>query len=312
LIFAVTTHNSASDGTDIKLSEMALAITTMAQQQLTILAAVNSIAATGTDSTNTTTKPSIGSNMTVAPLAKKISTKQIINTMMTPQDRVVAATLHDTHFASSSDNNSISDSGATSTNTGTSNDDSNDANSTDNNAGIGPMLDMTAYSRFESTLAKLQVHASDIVRVDNQAIGTGGFAKVYKVLLKGNQLCAAKVSVTIDTCHALLLSYTLHSTARYIALCSKHDSNNTCVHVMTLSLFAAMILQVVKLQDLSVKQKQRMYLRFTKELFILHQLQHESFVPVYACASTLDEVTLVMKVILAFYTANDHVIVLLY
>jgi serine/threonine protein kinase len=72
-----------------------------------------------------------------------------------------------------------------------------------------------------------------------------------------------------------------------------------------------MILQVVKLQDLSVKQKQRMYLRFTKELFILHQLQHERIVPVYACASTLDEVTLVMKVIQVFYTANNHVVILL-
>jgi hypothetical protein len=54
--------------------------------------------------------------------------------------------------------------------------------------------------------------------------------------------------------------------------------------------------QVVKLHDLSAKQKQRMYLRFTKELFILHQLQHARIVPVYACSSTLDELTLIMKV----------------
>jgi hypothetical protein len=80
---------------------------------------------------------------------------------------------------------------------------------------------------------------------------------------------------------------------------------------VALLLLAAMILQVVKLQDLSVKQKQRMYLRFTKDLFILHQLQHERIVPVYACASTLDEVTLVMKVIQVFYTANNHVVILL-
>jgi hypothetical protein len=66
---------------------------------------------------------------------------------------------------------------------------------------------------------------------------------------------------------------------------------------MTLLLLSDMSQKVVKLQDLSVKQKQRMYLRFTKELFILHQLQHERIVPVYACASTLDEVTLVIKVI---------------
>jgi hypothetical protein len=82
----------------------------------------------------------------------------------------------------------------------------------------------------------------------------------------------------------------LHAVAM---LCVKHT---LIAHVITLSLFAAMILQVVKLQDLSVKQKQRMYLRFTKELFILHQLLHPRIVPVYACASTLDEVTLVMKV----------------
>jgi hypothetical protein len=39
-----------------------------------------------------------------------------------------------------------------------------------------------------------------------------------------------------------------------------------------------------------------MYLRFTKELFILHQLQHPRIVPVYACSSTFDELSLVMKV----------------
>jgi hypothetical protein len=196
-------HYSASDGTNIKLSDIALAITTMAQQQLTLIATVNSIAATTTDNTNTTSRPAIGSNLAVT---KKISTKQIINSMMTPQDRVVAATLHDTHFDSNSDNNRTSDSGTMSTDTDTSIADSSSI-SIDNNAGIGPILDMTAYSRFESTLAKLQVHASDIVRVDDQAIGTGGFAKVYKVLLKGDQLCAAKVSVTIDAFHTLLLYY---------------------------------------------------------------------------------------------------------
>jgi hypothetical protein len=118
--------------------------------------------------------------------------------MTTPQDRVVAATLHNTHFDGNSDSYSASDSGTTamSSETGTSYDNnSDDNNSVENNIGIGPILDMAAYNRFESTLAKLQVHASDIVRVDTQAIGSGGFAKVYKVMLKGNQLCAAKVSV---------------------------------------------------------------------------------------------------------------------
>jgi hypothetical protein len=53
---------------------------------------------------------------------------------------------------------------------------------------------------------------------------------------------------------------------------------------------------VVELVDLSVEQKQKMYLRFTKELFILNQLKHARVVPVYACTATLDELTLVMKV----------------
>jgi hypothetical protein len=132
-----------------------------------------------------------------------MSTKQIIDTMSTSENRVVAATLHNTHYDSNNcdsnshnkydSNNNVSNSGTMSTETGTSYDNSNEIY--DNNVGIGPILDITAYNRFESTLAKLQVHASDIVRVDKQAIGTGGFAKVYKVMLKGNQLCAAKVSV---------------------------------------------------------------------------------------------------------------------
>jgi hypothetical protein len=149
-----------------------------------------------------TTNNTTNSNAAVTPMTatKEMSTKQIIDTMLTSENQVVATTLHSTHFDSNSGENSISDSGV-STDTDTSIDDS----STEGDVGIGPVLDMTAYSRFESTLAKLQVHASDIVRVDNQAIGTGGFAKVYKVILKGNQLFAAKVSHTIDTYHAVLL-----------------------------------------------------------------------------------------------------------
>jgi hypothetical protein len=192
---AILLYDSASDGTDIKLSEMALAITTMAQQQLTILAAVNSFAATTTDRSNITTGPDLDCSATgeQSAITQQIGTKQITDNTMTPQDPIVAATPHDTHFDGKSDYNSLSDSGSTSIDTGTSTDDSNSV-SIDNNAGIGPILDKTAYNRFESTLTKLQVHASDTVRVEIQAIGTGGFAKLYKVLLKGEQLCAAKVS----------------------------------------------------------------------------------------------------------------------
>jgi hypothetical protein len=191
LYCCIHTRNSASDGADIKLSEMALAITRMEQQQTDIFAAIKGNATTA-DAIATTT----GTTVLPVTVTKQMSTKQIINTMLTSENRVVAATLHNTHFDSNSDNNSTSDSGTVSTDADTSYDSSYDDNSANNNVGVGPILDMTAYSRFESTLAKLQVHASDIVRVDNQAIGTGGFAKVYKVILKGNLLCAAKVSTT--------------------------------------------------------------------------------------------------------------------
>ena len=49
-----------------------------------------------------------------------------------------------------------------STDTGTSYDDSNTSTSIENNAGIGPILDMTSYNRFKTALARLQVHASVI------------------------------------------------------------------------------------------------------------------------------------------------------
>jgi beta-mannanase len=192
---------SASDGTDIKLSEMALAIVRM-EQQLNMLTNVDSNVA-----------------VTAVKATKQMSTKQIIETMSTSENRVVAATLHNTRFDNSNcdskfdSNSNVSDSATMSTDTGTSSNNSNDGISVENNVGIGPMLDITAYNRFESTLAKLQVNANDIVRVDNQAIGTGGFAKVYKVLLKGNQVCAAKVSCSVS----LLIHFNQPLPIRYVA-----------------------------------------------------------------------------------------------
>jgi hypothetical protein len=192
---------SASDGTDIKLSEMALAIVRM-EQQLNMLTNVD---------TNVV--------VTAVSATKQMSTKQIIETMSTSENRVVAATLHNTRFDSSNcdskidSNSNVSDSATMSTETGTSYNNSNDGISVENNIGIGPMLDITAYNRFESTLAKLQVNASEIVRVDNQAIGTGGFARVYKVLLKGNQVCAAKVSCSVS----LLIQIIQPLPIRYVA-----------------------------------------------------------------------------------------------
>jgi ABC-type sugar transport system ATPase subunit len=202
------TYNSASDGTEIKLSELALAIARMEQQQAAMFAVIHTNATTTTiyPSTADTTAATV-SNVSVAPktAGKQMSIKQMIDTMLTSENKVVAATLHSAHFDNNNfDSNSdkkydnysnVTNSGTMSTDIDASYDNSSDNNSVDNDVGIGPTLDITAYNRFESTLAKLQVHASDIVRVDDQAIGRGGFAKVYKVMLKGNQLCAAKVSV---------------------------------------------------------------------------------------------------------------------
>jgi hypothetical protein len=213
---------SASDGTDIKLSEIALAIVRM-EQQLNMLTNVDSnVAVTSVNAT------------------KQMSTKQIIETMSTSENKVVAATLHNTHFDSNNCdskldcNSNVSDNATMSTETVTSYDNSNDGVSVENNIGIGPMLDTTAYNRFESTLTKLQVNASDIVRVDNQTIGAGGFAKVYKVPLKGNQVCAAKVSCCVSQlihlsqplpiryyASALLLRF-----VTYIAPCVELNSSN--------------------------------------------------------------------------------------
>jgi Protein tyrosine and serine/threonine kinase len=54
--------------------------------------------------------------------------------------------------------------------------------------------------------------------------------------------------------------------------------------------------QVVNLSALSPKQLQKVYVKFTKELFILSKLQHPRVVTVYGCATTVEELTLVMEV----------------
>jgi hypothetical protein len=55
-------------------------------------------------------------------------------------------------------------------------------------------------------------------------------------------------------------------------------------------------IQVVSLSALSPIQLQKVYVKFTKELYILSKLQHPRIVTVYGCATTVEELTLVMEV----------------
>jgi hypothetical protein len=57
-----------------------------------------------------------------------------------------------------------------------------------------------------------------------------------------------------------------------------------------------MLVQVVKLTELSAHQLQKVFLKFAKELFMLTRLQHPRIVTVHACATTVEELTLVMEV----------------
>jgi replicative DNA helicase len=138
---------------------VALAIARIEQQQLAVLAAINRTTTATTDISDT-----IISDVPVTPMivTKEMSSKQIIDTMLTSESKVVATTIHDSHFVKNSDNNITSDSGSMLTDTGTSYDDSNTSTSIEDNAGIGPILDMTSYNRFKTALARLQLHASVI------------------------------------------------------------------------------------------------------------------------------------------------------
>jgi hypothetical protein len=57
-----------------------------------------------------------------------------------------------------------------------------------------------------------------------------------------------------------------------------------------------MYTQVVNLSALSPLQLQKVYVKFTRELYILSKLQHPRVVIVHGCATTLEELTLVMEV----------------
>eukprot|EP00953_Heterococcus_sp_UTEX-ZZ885_P001218 1164-Heterococcus_DN1.PRE.1 len=237
-----TTTNSALDGIEVKIGKLGSLIHRVEHH----LTGTSTTAVTAATSAATTTVASTAGTAMTKPMSKQ----KLAATVLDSEELAVAATLHNIHTGNttSSDSHQDTDSITDTTTSSSSSGDSSGVGSsstTSDHIGTGPQLDMKAYSKFESTLEQLQVHPTDIVRTEDTYIGKGGFAKVYKVQLKGQQhLCAAKV---------------------------------------------------VNIQELSIKQKQRMYLRFAKELFILHHLQHARIVPVYACATTLDELTIVMK-----------------
>jgi Protein tyrosine and serine/threonine kinase len=62
--------------------------------------------------------------------------------------------------------------------------------------------------------------------------------------------------------------------------------------------------QVVNLSALSPVQLQKVYVKFTKELYILSKLQHPRVVTVYGCATTIEELTLVMEVSARYFKLN--------
>jgi hypothetical protein len=112
--------------------------------------------------------------------------------------RAVAAALHPELFTTASSNSNSGSSSASSAVTLQAS-----LSSCDDATGNGePMLDSKAYTRFVATMGTLQVAASAIERVQTAPIGTGGFAKVYKVKLQSKStVYAAKVCMCVDCGH---------------------------------------------------------------------------------------------------------------
>jgi hypothetical protein len=173
---------------------------------------------TGT-STTTTTATTAAAAAAGTAMVKPLSKQQLAATVLDSEELAVAATLHHTiHTGNiSSDSNQDTDSITDTTTSASSSSDSSSigsssSGSTNDHIGTGPQLDMKAYSKFESTLEALQVHPTDIVRTEDTFIGKGGFAKVYKVILKEHQqLCAAKVSTTNVTIYDVAIVHSVSS-----------------------------------------------------------------------------------------------------
>jgi hypothetical protein len=189
-----TTTNRALDGIEVKIGKLGSLIHRV-EHHLT---------GTSTTATTATAAATVAASTAGAAMTKPMSKQKLATTVLDSEELAVAATLHNIHTGTTtgSDSNQDTDSITDTTTSSNSSGDSSSAGSsstTSDHVGTGPQLDMKAYSKFESTLEQLQVHPTDIVRTEDTYIGKGGFAKVYKVQLKGQQqLCAAKVSSTID------------------------------------------------------------------------------------------------------------------
>jgi hypothetical protein len=210
------------DGFEVKMSEIGSIINRVEQHLASTTTATTATTANiNTASTITAVITDTYDNRVSLPQQQQLGDGQIILPVLDCEEQVVASALHNIHFDTLdvSNENSSNNSNATtvishctpslqsdSTETATANDmnmhaqessciDDNDNN---NNTGTG-MIDLKAYTKFESVLSQLQVQSSDVIRVDSNdvTIGTGGFAKVYKVQLKAqSEICAAKVRKT--------------------------------------------------------------------------------------------------------------------
>jgi hypothetical protein len=186
-----TTFNSALDGIEVKIGKLGSLIHRV-EHHLTGTSTTATAATAATP--NTAVAVTAGTAMT-----KPMSKQKLAATVLDSEELAVAATLHNINTGtSSSDSNQDTDTTASSCSGDSSGTGS--SSTTSDHIGTGPQLDMKAYSKFESTLEQLQVHPTDIIRTEDTYIGKGGFAKVYKVQLKGQQhLCAAKVSISTVT-----------------------------------------------------------------------------------------------------------------